>query len=160
MSTHPNARDRGFQAAAVFTILAGVLLLAAGLGAWALVSSQLAAESITVHEDSTLLGGALVGAPVRDPLTAYAQADVIAHHALEASGGKTYAELDNDDPVRATVQTASFLRASLFTSVVSFGICALVTGLGLVFVVVGGALRRLAVVAEPAETRAETMTAV
>jgi hypothetical protein len=38
---------------------------------------------------------------------------------------------------------ASFLRASLFTSVVAFGICALVIGLGVVLAVIGGALRRL-----------------
>ena len=47
---------------------------------------------------------------------------LVEHHALEASGGKTYAELDKDDPVRATMMNASFLRASLFTSVVSFGV--------------------------------------
>jgi hypothetical protein len=37
----------------------------------------------------------------------------------------------------------SFLRASLFTSVVSFGIAAMAMGLGLVFVLVGLALRLL-----------------
>jgi hypothetical protein len=38
-----------------------------------------------------------------------------------APGGKTYAELAPDDPNRTTVMTASFLRASLFASVVSSG---------------------------------------
>ena len=37
----------------------------------------------------------------------------------------------------------SFLRASLFTSVVSFGIAAMAMGLGIVFVLVGAALRVL-----------------
>ena len=37
----------------------------------------------------------------------------------------------------------SFLRASLFTSVVSFGIAAMAMGLGIVFVLVGVALRVL-----------------
>ena len=55
----------------------------------------------------------------------------------------TYAELAQDDPVRDTMMNASFLRASLFTSVVAFGICALVIGLGIVLGVIGGALRRL-----------------
>ena len=71
------------------------------------------------------------------------QADIINHHALEASGGATYAELAQDDPVRDTVMNASFLRASLFTSVVAFGICVLVIGLGIVLGVIGGALRKL-----------------
>jgi hypothetical protein len=35
----------------------------------------------------------------------------------------------------------SFLRASLFTSVVSFGIAAMAMGLGVVFVLIGSALR-------------------
>jgi hypothetical protein len=41
----------------------------------------------------------------------------------------------------------SFLRASLFTSVVSFGIAAMAMGLGVVFVLIGVALRASA--AEP-----------
>lgn len=38
---------------------------------------------------------------------------------------------------RNTVMNASFLRASLFTSVVSYGVCALVIGLGILFIAVG-----------------------
>ena len=34
----------------------------------------------------------------------------------------THAELPQDGPNRATVMTASFLQASLFTSVVAFGV--------------------------------------
>ena len=54
-----------------------------------------------------------------------------------------HAELAQDDPVRDTVMNASFLRASLFTSVVAFGICVLVIGLGIVLGVIGRALRKL-----------------
>jgi hypothetical protein len=39
---------------------------------------------------------------------------------------------------------ASFLRASLFTSVVAFGVAALVVVLGLIIMALGWALRRLA----------------
>jgi hypothetical protein len=38
----------------------------------------------------------------------------------------------------------SFLRASLFTSVVAFGVAALVIGIGVVFGLIGFALRRVA----------------
>ena len=38
----------------------------------------------------------------------------------------------------------SFLRASLFTSVVAFGVAALVMGIGVVFGLIGFALRQVA----------------
>jgi hypothetical protein len=121
-------------------IAAGLLLGASGAGTWAMVQSSLAAEKITVADDAARFAGE----PVDGPLTAYYQADVIEHHALEASNGKTYAELDREDPVRAVVMNGSFLRASLFTSVVSFGIAAMAMGLGVVFVLIGFALRATA----------------
>ena len=78
------------------------------------------------------------------PFTAYVQADIINHHALEASDGKTYAELDQDDPVRATVMQASFLRASLFTSVVAYGVALFAAGMGVLAILFGWAIHRLA----------------
>ncbi len=69
---------------------------------------------------------------------------MINKHALEATGGKTYAELAKDDPARTTAMQASFLRASLFTSVVAFGVAALAVVLGIVLVLMGVALRSLA----------------
>jgi hypothetical protein len=47
------------------------------------------------------------------------------------------------DPRRDTVMTAPFLRASLFTSVVAFGVAALVAVLALVLVAMGWSLRRV-----------------
>ena len=58
-------------------------------------------------------------------------------------GGKTYAELDREDPLRQTAMIGSFLRASLFTSVVAFGVSALVVGLGALFILTGFGLRSL-----------------
>jgi hypothetical protein len=121
-------------------IVAGMVLGLSGAATWAMVQTSLAGENITVAEDAARFGGE----PVDGPLTAYYEADIIEHHALEASGGKTYAELDREDPVREVVMNGSFLRASLFTSVVSFGIAAMAMGLGVVFVLVGTALRLLA----------------
>jgi hypothetical protein len=118
-------------------VVAGLVLGAAGAGTWVMVQTSLAGENITVAEDAARFGGELVDGP----LTAYYEADIIEHHALEASKGKTYAELDREDPVREVVMNGSFLRASLFTSVVSFGIAAMAMGLGIVFVLIGIALR-------------------
>ncbi|WP_199506354.1 hypothetical protein [Geodermatophilus sp. TF02-6] len=59
---------------------------------------------------------------------------------MAASGGLTCAELDREDPRREQVMTASSLRASLFTSVVAFGVAALAVGLGVVLALVAVAL--------------------
>jgi hypothetical protein len=121
----------------ILGIIGGGVMIVGGGVAWGAVSSQLAAEKITVSDDSTFLPGATVDGP----FTAFAQATIINHHALEASGGKTYAELEQDDPIRATVMNASFLRASLFTSVVSFGVAAFAIGIGALSAMFGWALR-------------------
>ena len=121
-------------------ILGGIALIVVGVVVWVMVSSQLRAENITVPDDAI----AFQGQTVAGPLTAFVQADIIQHHALEASGGKTYAELDKEDPVRAVMMNASFLRASLFTSVVSFGVAAFAMGIGVLSIMFGWAIRRLA----------------
>ncbi len=72
------------------------------------------------------------------------QADIINHHALEASGGKTYAELDREDPLRATVMNGSFLRTSLFSSVIAFGVAFFAGGMGILWGLMGFALLKLA----------------
>ncbi|MCY7364628.1 MAG: hypothetical protein LH469_04850 [Frankiaceae bacterium] len=131
--------DRRVGIIGTLVIVAGVILALAGAGTWALVQTSLAGESITVAEDASWLAGEKVDGP----FTAYAETDIIQQHTLESSGGKTYAELDREDPVRATVMNGSFLRASLFTSVVSFGIAAMAMGLGVVFVLMGFALRAI-----------------
>lgn len=146
MSTDETTTDRTAEPAArpgrvvrtlgVVVLVAGVIMAVAGVVTWVTVQSSLADERITVSEDADRFAGDKVDGP----LTAYAEADVIEKHALESSGGKTYAELDREDPVRQTVMTASFLRASLFTSVVSFGVAAMAMGLGVVLVLVGWAL--------------------
>ena len=63
--------------------------------------------------------------------------------------------------------TASFLRASLFTSVVAFGVAALAMGLGVLFIIVGVALlaldrniaRAVAPATEPTEPAAAPASA-
>ena len=121
-------------------ILGAVVMIIGGGVVWGVVSSQLAAEKITVAEDASFLAGA----PVVGPFSAFAQADIINHHALEMAEGKTYAELDREDPLRATVMNASFLRTALFTSVVSFGVAAFAIGMGILSGLFGYALITLA----------------
>jgi hypothetical protein len=124
---------------AILVILGGLILAAAGVVTWIVVTDQLSDEKIVVSDDADNFAGD----DVDGPFTAYAEAEVIQKHALEASDGLTYAELDQDDPRRETVMTASFLRASLFTSVVAFGVAAFAFGLGILLIIVGWALLRI-----------------
>ena len=123
----------------ILVIVAGAALIVAGVVTWFVVRDQLAAEKIVVSDDAPFLAGQ----DVNGPFAAYAEAEAINDHALEASGGLTYAELEQDDPTRDTVMTASFLRASLFTSVVSFGVAFFAFGVGIILILVGWSLLRI-----------------
>ncbi len=142
--------------AGIISLIAGIVFVIAGAATWALVTSELSAQRITVADDASFLAGNRVNGP----LTAYAQAEVIDKHASEAAEGRTYAELGalvreaqaaGDEELaaelqaqRTTVMNGSFLRASLFTSVVAYGVSALVIGLGLLLILQGIAFSRLA----------------
>jgi len=154
----------------LFTVIAGLLMIVAGGVTWGLVQTQLKAEHITVSEVTDEDPGRLAGKDVAGPFTAYAQANAINEHALEGADGKTYAEIGKDATAlkdkltaagaskeevadnpevkalaatRTSTMNGSFLRASLFTSVVSFGVAALVMGLGLIFMLLGFALMKV-----------------
>ena len=164
-STKPSVKLIG-----LFTIIAGLLMIVAGGATWALVTTQLKAENIVVAKVTDENPGRLAGKPVAGPFTAYAQAAAINHHALEGANGKTYAQIGadatalkaklaadglskeevaaNPDVValaatRTSTMNGSFLRASLFTSVISYGVSALVIGLGVLFGLLGFALIKL-----------------
>jgi hypothetical protein len=122
----------------LISIIAGIILAVAGVATWFVVSSTLADQNITTTSDACL-----PDRTVKGPFTAFCQADIIQQHTLDITGGKTYAELDRDDPLRDTAMTSSFLRASLFTSVVAFGVAAMAVGMGVLFVFIGFALRKL-----------------
>lgn len=118
----------------------GLLMIVAGAVTWFMVQDQLSDEKITVADDADMLAGD----EVDGPFSAYAQAEVIEKHALESTDGKTYSELDREDPLRETAMSASFLRASLFTSVVAFGVAAMAMGLGLTLILIALALMSVA----------------
>ncbi len=132
--------DKAVRVVGIIVAVLGIVFLVAGVATYVVISSTLADEKITVSDDADRFAGK----DVKGPFTAYAQADVIAKHAEEIGGGKTYSELAQDDPNRATVMNASFLRASLFTSVVAFGVAAFVAVVGVVLILLGWVLTRLA----------------
>jgi len=171
-------------------IIAGVLMVVAGGATWTLVTTQLKAENIVVAAVTPEDPGSLAGKPVAGPFTAYAQANAINHHALAGANNRTYAQIGADAKAlkaklaaagatpeeiavdkgvvaladaRTNTMNGSFLRASLFTSVVSFGVAALVMGMGVLFALLGFALRSVATVKvtipEPAASKSGSLAA-
>jgi hypothetical protein len=162
--------NRPVKLIGLITIVAGLIMIIAGGVTWGLVTTQLRAENITVSAVSDEAPGSLAGKPVAGPFTAYAQANAINHHALKEANGRTYAQLGADAKTlkaklaadgaspeaiakdagvlaladsRTNSMTGSFLRASLFTSVISFGVAALAIGLGVLFALLGFALMKI-----------------
>ena len=155
----------------LFIIIAGAFMVIAGGVTWNLVTTQLTAEDITVAAVTPENPGRLADKTVAGPFTAYAQANAINHHALDGAKGRTYAQIGDDAKVikaklaaggmseadiktntdvvanaaaRTSTMNGSFLRASLFTSVISFGVAALVMGLGVLFALLGFVLVKIA----------------
>lgn len=134
----------------------GMYTIARGWDARNEVRSQLLAQKITTTEDAEI-----PNARVQDAATADAMADIIGVHALEATGGKTYAEMGrflaadggdtNDEaqalkdsegnpvanPLRNVAFQAAALQTSLHASHMAFEVSNLVIGLGLLIVVLG-----------------------
>ena len=114
-------------------------MIAGGIATWFVVSDTLADQQITTSDDACLPGRDVTG-----PFTAYCEAKVIEQHSLEATGGLYYAEMDREDPLREVAANASFLQASLFTSVVAFGVAAMAVAVGLLFILIGLGIRDVA----------------
>ena len=104
---------------------AGGYAMVRGFDARSQVRAELAAENIVTTEDA-----AIPNAPVLSAETAKAQADIIRVHMLEATGGKTYAEMDREDPLREVAFSGTALRTALLSSVLAFNTATLVIGIG------------------------------
>ena len=137
---------------------AGVYTVSRGFDARDQVRDELAAQKIVTPDDASI-----PGVLVDTPEEAKSMAEVIGHHADEATGGLTYSELGrfmaaNGDPagtsveeeallgedgkpipnpLRNTAFQASALRTSLYTSVMAFEVSTLVIGLGAMILVLG-----------------------
>ncbi len=157
--------NKPVRVAGIVGVIAGILMVIAGGVAWGFTTSQLSAQNITVPADANFLAGSTVN----NPFSALAQADTIGMHAensitgmLEAAGlpteDTTFAGLgaiqraheagtpENDaaTAARALSEQAANLQAGLFTSVLAFGVSALVIGVGAIVTLFGWALTRSA----------------
>jgi hypothetical protein len=127
------------RAASTASIVLGIILVIGGAATWLMVSSTLADQRITTPDDACL-----PEREVRGPFTAYCQAQIIQEHTLSSTDGMTYAELDREDPRRDLAMNSSFLQASLFTSILAFGVAAMAAGMGVIFVLIGLGMRDVA----------------
>lgn len=140
---------------------AGIYTVSRGFDAKDQVRTELVAQNITTPEDASM-----PNVVVHDAATANSMAAIINTHALDSSGGLTYAELgrfmtaDGDpagtsdetlavvgadgrpvsNPARTSAFQASALRTSLYTSVLAFNVADLVVGLGVMVLVLGVAV--------------------
>jgi hypothetical protein len=130
------------RVAGITAIVVGIIMAVAGMVTWVVIGNTLSDQKIVVSADADCLAGD----DVNGPFSAYCQAMVINKHTMGITGGKTYAELAKDDPNRATAMDSAFLQASLFTSVVAFGIAAMAFVLGIVVTLIGFAVRTPVVV--------------
>ena len=111
---------------------AGAYMASEGLSAKDQVHDTLVAEKIVTAEDASIPNAA-----VNDAATAEAQANVIKTHVMETTEGKTYSEMDREDPLRATYLNSVSLRTALNLAVMGFRLSDLVIGMGAFIIVVG-----------------------
>jgi hypothetical protein len=97
------------------------------------VRDTLADEKIVSSEDAGIPVAAVTG-----PAEAKAQAEAIKNHMLTTTGGKTYAEMDRNDPNRAQYLNSVTLRTALMESYMAFKTADLVAGVGIIVILLGG----------------------
>jgi hypothetical protein len=78
---------------ALFAIVVGIGSMLGGIGGAIYTYQSAAVENITTPDDARI-----AGAPVRGPLTMWAQSDIITHHQLDRTGGLRYAEMERMIP--------------------------------------------------------------
>ncbi len=118
----------------VVFVAGGIYMMTEGQSAKNDVRDAIVAENIITAEDASI-----PNVQVNSAATARAEAEVIEKHYLNITGGKTYAELDRDDPARETAFRAANLRTSLNLAVMGFRVSDLVIGMGAFMVVIGAA---------------------
>jgi hypothetical protein len=152
--------NRTVRSIGLIMLILGALALVAGASVYAMVRSEIKAQHITVSADTPFLPGLTAGKVVDGPLDAMAEAAAIQLHSTRDDPSATYATVGEEineakaagDTIlaeeltakRTTLMNASFLRASLFTSVLAFGVCLFIIGFGAVVMATGWCFMSLA----------------
>jgi hypothetical protein len=113
-------------------LIGGPYMVYRGFDGRSQVRAELKAEHITTPEDASRPNVAVVDGP-----TAVVQADIIKHHTLTATNGKSYSQLDRTDPARVTAFQGDMLRTALLSSALAWNVANLVIGLGVLVTALG-----------------------
>ena len=124
----------GLLAFGLVLVVSGLYMVYAGRSAHDEVTDSLSDERIITSQSAEIPMAKVTG-----PAEAKAQAEVIKQDVLKMTGGKTYAELDRNDPNRNTYLTSITLRTALMQSYMAFKVADLVTGVGALVAVLGAA---------------------
>ncbi|PJE50726.1 MAG: hypothetical protein COV29_03250 [Candidatus Yanofskybacteria bacterium CG10_big_fil_rev_8_21_14_0_10_36_16] len=138
----------------VLAIIAGIVMITFGIWGIVFTYKNVARENIITPSDASI-----PEKPVRGPFTLKAQADIIREHALNSTGGLTYAEMprqiakvdengktvldDNGEPVMVSNEarniwvTATTLTTALNLGIITYAFSGLVLLLGLISVWTG-----------------------
>lgn len=129
---------RLLNASAFLAIIAGIVLVVAGLWGISFTYQNVAREKIVTPEDSSM-----PNTPLRGPVSLKAQADIIREHTLKVTGGKTYAEMSRDDKNRDLWVTATTLITALHLGIITYVFSGLIVLLGLISIWTGFVFRAL-----------------
>lgn len=113
-------------------IASGAYMIMEGRDAKDEVRQALVAEQVLTAKDASI-----PETPVTSVATADSQADIIREHSLKITEGKTYSQLDREDPRRDTYLNGVTLRTALNLAVMGFKVSDLVIGLGAFIIAIG-----------------------
>lgn len=119
-------------------IIAGVVLVLGGVWGICFTYQNIVQEKIVTPADASI-----PEQPVRGPFTLKAQADIIRHHTLQTTGGKTYAEMSRQDPTRELWVTATTLTTALNLGILTYVFSGLIILLGGISIWTGIVFRAL-----------------
>ncbi len=120
------------RVSSLLAIIAGVVMVVGGL--WAICFTY---RNITQEKIITPADASIPNAPVRGPFTLKSQADIIRHHVLGMTGGKTYAEMSRDDVNRSLWVTATTLTTALNLGIITYVFSGFIVLFGLISVWTG-----------------------
>jgi hypothetical protein len=124
--------SRLFTIVAILAFVVGGAGILGGLGGITYTYQAAAVENITTPGDA-----AIAEAPVRGPLTMWAQSDIITQHQLDRTDGQRYAEMDREHPDRMSWIDATALTTVLGLGIISYAFSAFAIAVGAVLVGVG-----------------------
>lgn len=122
----------GLVAFGLVLFVSGLYMIGQGMMARDEVTDTLADERIITSQNAEIPLARVTG-----PEEAKAQAEVIKQDALNITGGKTFAEMERNDPNRNVYLNPVTLRTALMQSYMAFKVADLVMGVGALVSVLG-----------------------